>query len=77
MGRRLNILAALMLGVAMMAMPLPTSAQDNAKTLTTMDFNIVGCMLDRLKEDEGGGHLPPTPGIIIIPNNIGFLHLLA
>lgn len=39
------------------------------------NFDINGCLLDRDKNvEEEGEPLPPIPGIIIIPNNIGFLH---
>ena len=46
MKRRINIFAALMVSVAMAVIaPMPTHAQDAAKPLMMMDFNIVGVSL--------------------------------
>ena len=38
------------------------------------NFSLTGFMMQEVMKEGGGGSLPPIPGIIIIPNNIGFLH---
>jgi hypothetical protein len=53
---------------------LGLQAPEFNKSFLPDNVNITGLLMERLNEDDSGVPLPPIPGIIIIPNNIGFLH---
>jgi hypothetical protein len=54
---------------------LATPAYNNNLNSTLPDnFSLSGFIMERMPGEKGDYSLPPIPGIIIIPNNIGFLH---